>query len=125
MPTPPPEKPSSASSTLSSDTRFISDEDVLTIIEKFCYYLSQLKFDEAQSHIESHKLITMTLPHSGDKIWQQIMTTVAQLAPAEQSYFTLSFFTTKFSFTKTHSSPKELYTKIRYAYYALFLSFDI
>ncbi|KAE9550972.1 hypothetical protein FO519_005809 [Halicephalobus sp. NKZ332] len=113
MPTPPPEKASSASSTLSGDSRFISEEDVLTIVEKFCYFLSQLKFDEAQTHIESHKLVVTVLPHAADKIWQQIMVTVAQLASAEQSYFTLSFFTTKFSFTKNNNNLKELYTRIR------------
>uniref|UniRef100_A0AC34RS58 Uncharacterized protein n=1 Tax=Panagrolaimus sp. JU765 TaxID=591449 RepID=A0AC34RS58_9BILA len=113
MSTPPPERSLSTASPPNYGSRMISDDDVKSIVEKFCSLISCLEFDEAQKLIETSKMVTNTMIQSGDRIWQQILVNIAQLAAAEQSYFTLSFFSTKFSFTKNHNAPREHYNKIR------------
>jgi hypothetical protein len=116
MPTPPPFDLGSSTSingVVSDANRYISDDDVQTIVEKFCFLLGKLDFDEAISHIESHKLVTGHFSHPGDKIWQQLLLAISQISQAELSYFTLGFFSTKFSFRKDPNQTRDLFTKIR------------
>ena len=122
MPTPPPFDRGSTTSINGDKTPgavaaaaepSISDDDVLTIIEKFSFLLGTLDFDEAQAHIENHKLVTSHLTNSGDKILQQLLLSISQISQAELAYFTLGFFTTKFSFRKDPNQTSNMYLKIR------------
>ena len=119
MPTPPPLDQGSTTSINSppqsapNSDRCITDEDVQTIVEKFCFLLGKLEFDEAQAHIETHKLVNGHFSHPGDKVWQQLLLAIAQVSQAEMMYFTLGFFAPKFSFRKDPNQTRDLYTKIR------------
>jgi hypothetical protein len=87
-------------------------EDIETVLEKYSYFLSQLQFEKAREYVEERRVYALRHVTPWDKKWITVMTALSQVAVNECAYFSLSFFTAKFSFRK-ESHLKDIYNHIR------------
>uniref|UniRef100_A0A7E4WDI5 UPF0536 protein C12orf66 n=1 Tax=Panagrellus redivivus TaxID=6233 RepID=A0A7E4WDI5_PANRE len=96
-----------------SEFRSYTDDDIKTVIEKYWFFLERLEFDEAQSYLNNQQMLTSSSPHAADRVWQDILRAIAQLATAEHSYFGLGFLVPKSLFrNQTSAQLRDTYFKI-------------
>ncbi|CAD5235474.1 unnamed protein product [Bursaphelenchus xylophilus] len=72
--------------------------DLESSVETFSNFLSKFQFDKAREFCEEQRLTQAA--YIGCKQWQCLVANLVQLASSESHYFSLTFFSSKFSFKK-------------------------
>ncbi|CAD5228070.1 unnamed protein product [Bursaphelenchus okinawaensis] len=84
--------------------------DLETSIDTYCTYLSKFQFDKARDFCEEQRLTQAA--HVSSKQWQCLVANLSQLALNESHYFSLVFFSSKFSFRKDNQ-VREAYVNVK------------